>query len=114
MPPRKPWAHVATVASESEPGKRWEIKKRRSDGALGCACPAFRFKHGDKTCKHIRAYLQASPLQATQHMHPGAAAAIIGAAQLEGRTTDTVRIQANGGEFFNVTRAIAFGVLTPD
>lgn len=51
------WTPVASVASEREPGKAYEIK-RREDGVLGCSCPGYRFRRGpDKTCKHIRALL---------------------------------------------------------
>jgi len=51
------WTYVCDVESESEPDKRWMIK-RADDGRLGCACPSYRFMRGSaKTCKHIRAIL---------------------------------------------------------
>lgn len=50
------WDHVTFAASESEPGVYHEIKRRREDGHLGCGCLAYRFKRGEKTCKHLRAY----------------------------------------------------------
>lgn len=54
------WTHVTDVESDSEPGTRHAIK-RRSDGAWGCSCTAFRFARGQiglgKSCKHLRAYL---------------------------------------------------------
>ena len=50
------WTLLATVVSDSEPGKHYKIK-RREDGTLGCACPSYRFMQGSpKTCKHLRAF----------------------------------------------------------
>lgn len=48
------WEHVAWVESVSEPGKRYEIRQDVS-GLRGCSCLAYRFKRGEKTCKHLAA-----------------------------------------------------------
>lgn len=53
--PKVTWEHVTDVASFSEPGVEYQIK-RSSEGVIGCACLAYRFKRGTpKTCKHIDA-----------------------------------------------------------
>lgn len=48
------WRHYAFVASDNEPGVEYEVK-RHTDGRLGCSCLSYRFAHGAKTCKHLRA-----------------------------------------------------------
>lgn len=58
------WAHVTDVESDADPGTTYAIE-RRADGALRCACMAYRFcrgKQGDpaKTCKHIAAFTNAA------------------------------------------------------
>lgn len=50
------WTYLATIESESEPGKTYDIK-RRSDGTMGCGCVSYRFdKAVPKSCKHLRAF----------------------------------------------------------
>lgn len=54
------WDHVAFVASDSEPTRAYEIKRRRADGHIGCSCTAYRFARSEhKTCKHVGAYRSA-------------------------------------------------------
>ena len=94
------WTHEAFVASESDWLTQYEIK-RRSDGAYGCSCTAFKFSKGSigfgKNCKHLRAYLASG-----------------------GQTTFVQRLvqperPARGvkvvGETFQFRRAIAFGAI---
>lgn len=54
------WEYVTSVESDSKPGERYRIQRRRSDGALGCDCHAFRFSHGaigaGKSCRHLAAF----------------------------------------------------------
>ena len=53
------WEHVAWVDSETTAGETYQIKRRASDGALGCGCESYRWSRGDKTCKHIEALRRA-------------------------------------------------------
>jgi hypothetical protein len=47
------WEHVAWVQSHTNPAKRYEHKRRLTDGHIGCECEAYRFSRGTKTCKHL-------------------------------------------------------------
>lgn len=53
-----PWELVASVNSETNQGHTYEVKRNKDTGALGCACIAFRFSKGTKTCKHLEALRQ--------------------------------------------------------
>jgi len=87
------WTKVATIWSESEPGKTYDIK-RRADGVYGCGCTAYRFAKGEKTCKHLRAYLAGEAMDAMRAVKP-----TVG--------QESVRV-SSAGETFRVKRAIAF------
>ena len=88
------WEHVADIESDSEIWKTYEIK--RSDGRYGCECPSYRFVRGEKTCKHIRAYLTGNEEDHRRALTPTV-------------VHERVRI-SSGGEMFTVTRrAITFG-----
>lgn len=47
--------YVATVASETDPAKTYDIRRRKGD--LVCDCASYRFSRNPKTCKHLEAYL---------------------------------------------------------
>ena len=49
------WETIASVESDSRPGVTYSIKQA-PNGRIGCTCPAYRFKKGEKTCKHIRVW----------------------------------------------------------
>ena len=51
---------VAEIDSDSAPGVLHLIKRRVSTGALSCDCMAYRFKRGEKTCKHVAAFQTAT------------------------------------------------------
>lgn len=88
------WEHLADVESDSEIGKTYEIK-RSAAGQVGCECPSYRFKRGEKTCKHLRAYLAGDQMDARRAVKPTV-------------VHERVRI-SSGGEMFTVTRrAITF------
>lgn len=99
------WDYVTTVASESDRGKTYDIKRRRSDGHLGCGCTSYRFApREDKSCKHTRAYAMAGVSFARQDP------------VLRDRTSGGDRRPAHrdrisvGGETYTFTsRAISFG-----
>lgn len=57
------WTHVAFIESDSEPGRKWEVKRHISTGRLGCECPKYRFMRGEKSCHHLDA-VRASDLPA--------------------------------------------------
>jgi hypothetical protein len=82
------WEHVGEVASFTNPDERYEIKRRRADGHLGCACLGYRFKKGEKTCKHTQAFAL-------------------------GRHADVAKpvVVTVAQEQFTVRRAISFGAL---
>lgn len=86
------WSYVATVASENEPGATYDLSRGDADGQMFCACMAYRFARGEKTCKHLQAYL-------------GVAGTVAHA------STERTPVSASvGGEMFAVTRrAITFG-----
>lgn len=52
-----PAALLATVASDSDPDREYEIR-RGGDGVVYCTCPAWKFQKGVsprfRSCKHIR------------------------------------------------------------
>ena len=48
-----PWVHVADIASETEPGLKYAIKRHTGTGLIGCGCPSWIFSRGVKTCKHV-------------------------------------------------------------
>lgn len=54
------WAHVAFVQSNSEPDRAHEVRRRVSDGALGCSCKEYRFSKGEKGCHHLTALTAAT------------------------------------------------------
>jgi hypothetical protein len=87
------WQHVAWVESDSEPGKRHEIK-RRADGQLGCGCTAYRFSKGTKTCKHLRALGSITSDEARSR-----------------QKFERVQVRRLGAETFTVRRAITFGAI---
>lgn len=91
------WLQVGTIESESEPGLVYQIKKAGT-GRLGCSCPKYQWaKKGDKTCKHLKAYLAGTQI--------GQSVALpVGAKVID----DSVRV-SSGGETFVIRRAIAFG-----
>lgn len=80
------WSFVASIESHSRIGKRYEIKRRESDGLLGCSCVAYRFAKGEKTCKHLQAF----------------------SGTTRARAELTVRREVVAGETFTVRRAISF------
>lgn len=87
------WTYLATVRSESEPDRSYDIK-RGTNGMLGCGCLAFRFKKGEKTCKHLRAYLAGEAVDARpvrQQVRP-----------------ETVRVKSDNETFTVTRRAISF------
>ena len=87
------WTYVATVESESEPGKTYDIK-RRADGALGCSCLSYRFtKTTPKTCRHIRAFQSGVTVARS-----GSGSAVI----------PTVRVPGDTERFIVTRRAISF------
>lgn len=92
------WEPVGDVESDSEPGVRHEIKRRRSDGHLGCDCLSYRFaRKSAKTCKHIIALTESDA--AVRLI--ARSAAVVPRAPVRHTT---------GGETFTVTRrTIAFG-----
>lgn len=92
------WQKVATVESETEPGKEYDIKRHPTTGALGCGCTSYRFSRGVKDCKHLRA-LRGAALPA-KAVRPSV-------------EPETVRVKSDG-EMFTVRRAISFGRLTPE
>jgi len=85
------WEHVGDVASFTDPSETYEIKRRRVDGHLGCACPGYRFKKGEKICKHIEAFALGRYDAEAAYMKP----VVVTVAQ----------------EQFTVRRAISFGAL---
>lgn len=91
------WEHVAFVESDSEPGVEHEVKRRLSDGHLGCACKRYRFaKASAKTCHHIETVLATAA--SSRYLAPADVAA-------------PVRV-TRGAETFTVTRrAVALGAL---
>ena len=90
---RSPWTLEGSVESSSEPGVQHQVKRHR-DGRLGCDCLAYRFKRGDKTCRHIHAYLAAGPLVPVA---PGLG------------YSSAIRVVHAAQETFTVRRALAFG-----
>ena len=63
------WTHEAYVESDTEIGRAYEIK-RSADGRLGCECPRYRFKRGEKTCKHLRAFVAGETMDAQRAVKP--------------------------------------------
>jgi soluble P-type ATPase len=53
------WEHVAWVRSDADARKRYEVRRRRVDGHLGCGCPSYRFSRVVKTCKHLERMVSA-------------------------------------------------------
>lgn len=53
---RVSWTEVGTVESDSEKGVFHTIKARTADGHFGCSCLSYRFRRGDKWCKHTIAW----------------------------------------------------------
>ena len=95
------WEHVTYVASDSDPCAEYEIKRRTSDGQVGCSCMAYRFSKGVKSCKHMQAFL-CSVVNANR---PTPASVV--------RRSLTVpatlgRIESSNGETFTFRRAISF------
>jgi hypothetical protein len=55
------WVQRITVSSASDPDKTYVVA-RKSDGAMGCSCPAWKFQRGTRgDCKHILALLRNVP-----------------------------------------------------
>ena len=48
------WVRLGTVESDSEPGVEHVISRRGTQ--IGCDCMSYRFRKGEKTCKHIEAF----------------------------------------------------------
>ena len=100
------WHYVADVESDSEPGVKHVIKRREVDGHVGCDCLAYRFKKGEKTCKHVQALLGLSA--AINHHQPSTPLPQV---RVEGMQHE-YRI-AHAGDTFTVTRrAISLGPLS--
>lgn len=96
------WTLVGTVESDSEPGVRHVVKRRDTDGHLGCDCTAYRFApKAAKTCKHIRALAQAA--SQTVLARTGDAHRELG--RLVGSAVEASTIVV-GGEALRVRRAI--------
>lgn len=89
------WTYITSVESDSTPGTQYQIK-RRSDGALGCDCAAFRFSRGSiglgKRCKHVEAYLVGEAV----------------ARNVTDGRPERVEKQSYCGETFTFRRAISF------
>lgn len=96
------WDYVTEVESDSEPGTWHEIKRRRTDGHLGCDCGRYRFaKKANKTCQHIEAYRSL-----------GLTAQVLEAVGPASRAVEAVPAYATarrGAETFTFKRAITFG-----
>lgn len=95
------WTHLAYIESDSEPGKRHEIK-RAETGKLGCSCMKYRFMRGAvKTCHHIAAY-----------EFDGTMPVVASFTTPVGSSTKSK--VTHGGETFLIhRRAISFGALKP-
>jgi uncharacterized Zn finger protein len=51
------WVQRITISSTSDPDKQY-IVARKSDGTMGCSCPAWKFQRTTRgDCKHIKALL---------------------------------------------------------
>lgn len=96
------WTKVATVESDSERGKTYDIKRHPTSGAFGCGCTAYRFSRGVKTCKHLQA------LGLARSVFPAARPV-----EHFNRPPETVERVQLAGETFTVRRAITFGPLSP-
>lgn len=90
------WQHVTYVESDSEPGKRHEIKRRGA--TLGCSCTAYRFS-SPKGCKHLTAFCGG----------PDTARAMVAVANAASTRADALPARATvGAETFTFRRAISF------
>jgi hypothetical protein len=60
------WSHLASVQGQTrnKSGVRttYELRRRKSDGHIGCSCQGYQFAKGtDKSCTHINEHLLAHP-----------------------------------------------------
>lgn len=55
-------SYLATVESETYPGKTYDIRRTREQ--LTCDCARYRFSHAPKSCKHLEAYLAGEAAEA--------------------------------------------------
>lgn len=103
------WSHLAYVESDSDIGKRYEIK-RRDDGAYGCDCTAFKFSPGrvglGKSCKHLRAFLQAGQAESVTVVN--SAVRLVGGRRGGGKSEILRETVQRAPETFTFHRALRF------
>jgi hypothetical protein len=101
------WDHVAYIDSDSDPGREWELKRHVSTGTIGCSCPSYRFKKGDKTCRHIDAWRASQRMNREDTVRLARAPVVTPTRTQPPSTTTAVRVN---GVTFNIRapRAVSF------